>query len=57
VRIVAGETIAATPNATSLVFYAIDGSGAAAQGSVRFQFAKGDFFTMPGGAEVKLAAD
>jgi gentisate 1,2-dioxygenase len=57
VRIVAGETIAVAPNATSLVFYAIDGSGIAAQGDVSFQFAKGDFFTIPGGAELKLAAE
>ncbi len=57
VRVLAGEHITVAPNATSLVFYVVDGSGIAAQGNLRFQFAKGDFFTFPGGSEVKLDAD
>jgi gentisate 1,2-dioxygenase len=57
VRINAGEKLSIEPNATSLVFYAMDGSGTASQASVAFQFAKGDFFTLPGGQAVELAAD
>jgi gentisate 1,2-dioxygenase len=57
VRVVAGEQTGFAPNATSLLFYAIDGSGIASQGDARLRFAKGDFFTMPGGAPVQVAAD
>ena len=57
VRIVAGERVTFAPNATSLLFYAIDGSGIASQGNTRFQFAKGDFFTMPGNAQVQVEAE
>src|SRR5689334_1888496 len=57
VRIVAGERMAFAPNATSLLFYAIDGSGIASQGNTRFQFAKGDFFTMPGSTQVQIEAE
>jgi gentisate 1,2-dioxygenase len=57
VRVLAGETIALDPNATSLVFYVIDGSGIASQDDTGFAFAKGDFFTFPGGQPVALAAE
>jgi gentisate 1,2-dioxygenase len=57
VRVNAGEKQAIEPNATSLVFYAIDGAGIATQGDVTFQFGNGDFFTFPGGQAVELAAD
>lgn len=56
VRIVGGEKLSFAENATSLIFYVIDGSGIATQGSTEFSFMKGDFFTLPGGADVVLNA-
>ena len=56
-RVLAGEKITLTPNATSLVFYAVDGSGIASQGETAFRFSKGDFFTFPGGAPMELMAE
>jgi gentisate 1,2-dioxygenase len=52
-----GREAGCRANATSLVFYAISGSGIATRGDVTFQFGKGDFFTFPGGHAVELAAD
>ncbi|PXW17661.1 cupin domain-containing protein [Paraburkholderia caballeronis] len=57
VRIVGGESVTLSPVATSQVFYVIDGEGAASQRDAGFRFAKGDFFTFPGGAELTLRAD
>jgi gentisate 1,2-dioxygenase len=57
IRIVAGEKFSVEPNATSLVFYAIEGAGIASQGKVGFEFSKGDFFTFPGGAAVEFSAN
>jgi gentisate 1,2-dioxygenase len=56
IRIVAGDQYAIKPNATSLVFYVVDGSGFASQGDASFAFGKGDFFTLPGGTEAVLSA-
>lgn len=56
VRIVAGEEVFLNPNATSQVFYVLDGTGTAEQSETAFNFGKGDFFTLPGGAEAILAA-
>jgi gentisate 1,2-dioxygenase len=57
VRVVAGETLSVNPNATSQVFYVLAGSGTVTQHTTSFQFAKGDFFALPGGAAVVVAAD
>ncbi|CAD6560041.1 hypothetical protein LMG28727_07031 [Paraburkholderia kirstenboschensis] len=57
VRILAGEKVSLNPNATSQVFYVLEGSGAVVQPKTSFQFAKGDFFALPGGAEAVLTAD
>ncbi|MGU7776106.1 cupin [Burkholderia sp. MR1-5-21] len=57
VRVVAGESVSVNPNATSQVFYAIDGRGAVEQGDFAFSFTKGDFFTLPGGQRATLSAD
>ncbi|REG48788.1 hypothetical protein B0G80_5080 [Paraburkholderia sp. BL6669N2] len=57
VRILAGEKVSLNPNATSQVFYVLEGSGAVAHPQTSFQFAKGDFFALPGGAEAVLTAD
>ncbi len=55
-RILAGESIALDPNATSLVFYVIRGNGrAGAEGDV-VDWREGDFFTMPGSRETVLTA-
>jgi gentisate 1,2-dioxygenase len=56
VRILANETLTLVPNATSLVFYVIDGAGAVAQENVAFGFGKGDFFALPGNDAVQLTA-
>lgn len=56
VRVVKSESVTLHPNATSLVFYVVDGSGIASQGEEVFTFAKGDFFTFPGGEAMKLQA-
>src|SRR5262245_56837807 len=57
IRVIANEKVALAPNATSLVFYVVDGSGTASQGATAFTFAKGDFFTFPGGVTLELAAE
>jgi len=57
VRVLAGEKVSLEPNATSLVFYVVDGAGIASQDSTGLRFSKGDFFTFPGGQSVELAAD
>ncbi len=56
-RIVAGEKVSVNPNATSQVFYVLEGSGALVQGDTAFRFAQGDFFALPGGAVAHLSAD
>ncbi|MDN7845975.1 cupin domain-containing protein [Burkholderia multivorans] len=56
VRIVAGEKLSVNPNATSQVFYVLEGSGTVAQDGTSFRFAQGDFFSFPGGAEISLEA-
>lgn len=57
VRIVAGEQLSVDPNATSLVFYVLEGAGSVAQRDSAFRFAQGDFFSLPGGAPATLSAD
>lgn len=56
-RIVAGEQLSVNPNATSQVFYVLEGSGRVSQGQTNFAFGAGDFFVLPGGAEAVVAAD
>ncbi|MEX3940695.1 cupin domain-containing protein [Paraburkholderia sp. BR10937] len=56
-RIVAGEKLSVNPNATSQVFYVLEGHGTVAQKDSAFRFGAGDFFSLPGGAEVVLAAE
>lgn len=56
IRILAGEQVSIDPVASSQVFYALEGSGTVTQGKYSFPFAKGDFFTLPGGTETTLAA-
>ncbi len=56
VRVLAGESIALNPNATSLVFYVIGGHGSATTGDTVLGWRKGDFFTVPGAAATTLAA-
>ncbi|MGF6837795.1 gentisate 1,2-dioxygenase [Paraburkholderia youngii] len=55
-RIAAGEKLSVNPNATSQVFYALEGNGTVSQAESAFSFTKGDFFALPGGDEVVLAA-
>ena len=56
-RIAAGDALTLAPNATSQVCYVVSGSGSVTQGTSRFPFAQGDFFTLPGGADAVLSAD
>jgi gentisate 1,2-dioxygenase len=56
VRIVAGENLTVNPNATSQVFYVLEGAGTVSQASTTFDFGAGDFFALPGGAQAVLAA-
>ncbi|WP_028223113.1 cupin domain-containing protein [Paraburkholderia oxyphila] len=56
IRIVAGEHVSVNPNATSQVFYVLEGAGAVTQGDAAFLFGAGDFFSLPGGTEAVLSA-
>ena len=56
IRIVAGEQVVVNPNATSQVFYVLEGSGAVTQSDSAFLFGAGDFFALPGGAQTVLSA-
>jgi gentisate 1,2-dioxygenase len=56
VRILADDTITLDPNATSLVFYVIRGSGTAVIGDCRLDWREGDFFTAPGSIVTRLHA-
>ncbi|MEX3693692.1 cupin [Paraburkholderia sp. BR14263] len=56
-RIEADEKLSVNPNATSQVFYVLEGSGTVSQGDSAFSFGTGDFFALPGGDEAVLAAD
>jgi gentisate 1,2-dioxygenase len=56
VRILASESIALSPNATSLVFYVMRGAGTAKIGPETLNWAEGDFFTAPGGMSTTLGA-
>ncbi|MBE7211121.1 MAG: cupin [Gluconacetobacter diazotrophicus] len=56
VRIGTGDKVTLSPNATSLVFYVLRGSGSANCGGVRFAFGPGDFFATPGFGPTELAA-
>ncbi|MFC0399733.1 cupin [Paraburkholderia rhizosphaerae] len=57
IRVIRNEKVALAPNATSLVFYVVDGTGIASQGESAFRFGKGDFFTFPGGVTLEIAAE
>jgi gentisate 1,2-dioxygenase len=56
-RILAGERLSLHPNASSQVFYVLDGSGTVVQAHAEFSYARGDFFALPGGAEAIWRAD
>ncbi len=56
-RIEGGERLSVNPNATSQVFYVLEGKGTVSQAESAFSFAEGDFFALPGGDEAVLAAD
>lgn len=56
VRINAGDRIEMAPNATSIVFYVIRGSGRARNGSVVFDWAHGDIFAVPALSGIALEA-
>lgn len=56
IRLLADGQISLTPNATSQVFYVIRGNGTAGIGSTTLNWAAGDFFTVPGGSAMQLAA-
>lgn len=53
VRINAGDSLDFGAQATSLIYYVIQGAGVALQGDRALSFAKGDFFTFPGGGRSK----
>ncbi len=59
VRINAGDKIGMVPNATSIVFYVIRGSGRASSGTVTFDWSHGDFFAVPAidGITLEASAD
>lgn len=56
VRVLDGDSLSLEGKATSMVFYVVEGRGRVSQGDAGFPFAKGDFFTFPGGADVTLEA-
>jgi gentisate 1,2-dioxygenase len=57
VRIRAGEQIDTSPNATSQLYYAMDGQGFAAVNGQLVQREKGDFLTLPAGSHSVFYAD
>jgi len=57
VRIRAGEQIDTSPNATSQLYYAMDGQGFAAVNGQLVQWEKGDFLTLPAGSHSVFYAD
>ncbi|EFV12078.1 hypothetical protein [Segniliparus rugosus] len=57
IRIKAGERIATSPNATSQLYYAIEGRGMAAVNGQMIQWEKGDFLTLPAASRATLYAD
>ncbi|MDG6094222.1 cupin domain-containing protein [Acetobacter sp. AN02] len=59
VRINAGDTLRMTPDATSIVFYAIRGKGRAICDASDFEWKHGDFFAVPavGGITLSASAD
>ncbi len=56
IRILDGEHVTLEPNATSMVFYAIRGSGTAQSSGETLRWSAGDFFTTPGSGPTRLAA-
>ena len=56
VRILAGDALTLDPNATSLVFYVIRGSGTAVMHGDTLSWSAGDFFTVPGAGATRLTA-
>ncbi|WP_336763237.1 cupin [Asaia sp. VD9] len=57
VRILPGEEIALSPNATSMAFYVISGRGSAVSGTTEFVWKEGDFFAVPGPDGIALEAE
>jgi len=56
IRIVSGEEVSLDPNASSQVFYVLEGEGSVQQAGTEFNFGPGDFFTLPGGNEACVSA-
>jgi gentisate 1,2-dioxygenase len=56
-RINTGEELTLAPTATSQLGYVISGTGSVVQGDTSFPFARGDFFTLPGGEPAVLSAN
>jgi gentisate 1,2-dioxygenase len=57
IRIRAGEQVATSPNATSQLYYAIEGRGFAAVNGRLVQWEKGDFLTLPSDSHATFYAD
>jgi gentisate 1,2-dioxygenase len=57
VRIRAGERVATSPNATSQLYYVLEGRGFAAVGGRLVAFEKGDFLTLPARCRASFNAD
>jgi gentisate 1,2-dioxygenase len=57
VRIRSGEKISTSPNATSQLYYAIEGRGFAAVNGRLVAWEKGDFLTLPAGSRAMFSAD
>ncbi|MDG3007922.1 hypothetical protein [Paludisphaera mucosa] len=57
IRILAGESIATTPEATSEVYYVIRGRGRTSLASGELPWKQGDFFALPAGSRAEHHAD
>jgi gentisate 1,2-dioxygenase len=57
IRIRAGEHVATSPNATSQLYYILEGRGFAAVNGRLVRWEKGDFLTLPAGSHATFYAD
>jgi gentisate 1,2-dioxygenase len=57
IKIRAGEQVGTSPNATSQLYYAIEGRGFAAVNGRLIQWEKGDFLTLPAASRATFYAD
>lgn len=56
-RVRAGEMLTLSPRATTILGFVIEGRGRVTQGSDAIEWARGDVFSLPGGAEMQLISD